>query len=82
MLEDYQLRFLRDVQDFHKGYFRHTRFEDLETLSDHIRQDILDWLDDQVTTTTRAEIKAVLLKKSLDTFREKMKLLGVEEELL
>jgi hypothetical protein len=81
-MEERQVEFLNEVQDFSSGYFRHKRFADLDSLVEQVKADILAWITEEVR---RARVKArevVVLRNNISTLRENMITMGFEEDLL
>lgn len=43
-----QKKFLKRIQDFEKGYFRHEYFSTTKDLNEQIRKDLIDWIADRI----------------------------------
>jgi hypothetical protein len=80
-VEPKQERFLREVQDFATGYFRHRKFTDCEQLSEQLHRDITTWTTQRVRQARSSERENMALLDKMAYYRRVMKEYGIPEEL-
>ena len=64
-VEPEQERFLKDVQDFSIGYFRHEVFTDSDHLIQQIRNDIIKWTTRRVRQLLEKEFEVQALREKV-----------------
>ena len=76
-----QQRFLKDVQSFSDGYFRHAKFKNPSELITQVRRDVITWTTRQIRRLLEKEIEAKALRDKVAHLSRVMELYGVPEEL-
>ncbi len=61
-----QKKFLKRIQDFNKGYFRHEYFSTTKDLNKQIRKDLVNWIAGRINGYSQ-------MKKDLDSMKSKDK---------
>jgi len=79
--ENEQERFLRDVQDFASGYFRHLKFKDSSELIRQFKSDLITWTTRKVRDSIIKDIEMRALRDKIRHLTKVMELYGVPEEL-
>ncbi len=80
-VETKQIRFLKNVQDFSDGYFRHDRFNSCDELIEQIRRDIVTWTTRRVRESLVKEIEIRALRDKIAYISRVMELYGIPEDL-
>jgi Domain of unknown function (DUF4062) len=76
-----QDRFLREVQGFSDGYFRHQKFADCAELKEQIRRDVITWTTQKVRESLRKQIELRALRDKVAHMSRVMELYGIPEDL-
>ena len=80
-VEDEQKRFLKEVQDFSDGYFRHERFESATQLAEQIKRDLITWTSCKVREALAMEVEVRALRDKVAHQSRVMELYGIPEGL-
>jgi hypothetical protein len=80
-VDDEQQRFLSEVQNFSRGYFRHKRFENTEELAEQIRRDVPNWITQRVREALAKEVDIRALRAKVANQSAIMGHYGIPEEL-
>ncbi len=65
--EKEQLEFLRKVQNFRNGYFRHKFFSSTRELKNQLKVDLLAWITERVQIASQLESENAVLRAALRT---------------
>jgi hypothetical protein len=76
-----QERFLQEVQDFSKGYFRHEMFTNCNQLAEQVRRDIITWTTRQVRKALSKELEVERLRDKVAYLSRTMERYGIPEDL-
>ena len=80
-VEAEQERFLREVQDFATGYFRHGKFNDCGELAEQLHRDVTTWTTQRIRQARSSERENMALLDKMAYYRRVMKEYGIPEEL-
>jgi len=80
-VQDDQARFLKEVQDFSDGYFRHQRFAEATELAEQIRRDIITWTSQRAREASAMEVEIRALRDKVAHQSRVMRVYGIPEDL-
>jgi hypothetical protein len=80
-VDDDQLRFLSEVQDFSQGYFRHERFHSAPQLAKQLERDLITWTSVRIREALAKEIEVRALRDKVAHMSRVMGLYGIPEDL-
>jgi hypothetical protein len=80
-LDEEQERFLREVQSFSDGYFRHEKFANCDALREQIRRDVITWTTRKVREGLQKQVELRALRDKVAHFSRIMELYGIPEDL-
>lgn len=79
--DDEQERFLREVQSFSDGYFRHEKFANCDALREQLRRDVITWTTRKVREALQKQVELRALRDKVAHFSRVMELYGIPEDL-
>ncbi len=79
--EPRQQEFLKRVQDFSTGYFRHERFETLEHLQWQVESDLITWVAERVHQAVALQKEAQALRLKVQTLQSYYRQLGEQQNI-
>lgn len=80
-VEAEQIRFLKEVQDFSDGYFRHQCFETATQLAEQIKRDLITWTSRRVREALAKEVEIRALRDKVACQSRIMEIYGIPEDL-
>jgi hypothetical protein len=79
--ENDQGRFLKEVQDFALGYFRHLKFNNPVGLGKQFQSDLVTWTTRRIRDSIIKDIEIRALRDKIRHFSRVMELYGIPEDL-